>query len=175
MQVYLQKSFSYVRFLGILLLGHVSVVSALRNSMFAKRTRAAHLLLRMFTGHSRCALIASRSSVGHVVGFSTEHENKKEIIQRVAKEVFAEYGVEVEFCSSPFSRSAMLKQVWHCPRLIERVEIGTMIQFNSLRLLPVLAAASSASKFRCTPFVCARTCTRLPRAHRPPRRRPSRR
>jgi len=34
MQIYLQKSSSYGRFLGILLLGHVSIVSALRNSYF---------------------------------------------------------------------------------------------------------------------------------------------
>ena len=51
LQTGLRKAFQTRHFLlqlllGILLLGHVSVVSALRNSMFAKRTRAAHLLFR---------------------------------------------------------------------------------------------------------------------------------
>ena len=44
-----------------LLVGLVSVISALRNSMFDPQTYAAHLLLQMSTGHSRCALFASRS------------------------------------------------------------------------------------------------------------------
>ena len=64
---------SYVGFLGFkeFLFHYVQTIIP----MFA---RAAHLLLRMSIGHSRCALTASRSSVGHVVEISAEQENKLE-------------------------------------------------------------------------------------------------
>ena len=60
-------------------LGCLSVFSALRSSTFALQTRAAHLLLRMSTGHSRCALIASRSSVGHcsAAGYNKKRQSSR--------------------------------------------------------------------------------------------------
>ena len=48
-------------------LSHLSLFSALRSSMFALRTRAAHLLLDCPPDTLRCALTASRSSLGQGV------------------------------------------------------------------------------------------------------------
>ena len=56
---------TYAREKAILCVFCLSVISALRSSMFALRTRAAHLLLECPLDTLRCALTASRSSLGH--------------------------------------------------------------------------------------------------------------
>ena len=63
-------------------------LSVLRSSMFALQTRSAHLLLQMSTGHSRCALTASQSSVGGYKSRRGTHRMPLLIITRTRVCVF---------------------------------------------------------------------------------------